>query len=67
MILIVLPVQAQVFIPMAYWRPKALNLTISDGPTYTYPTVSAGATVEKTFTLANVDLYAASAVLTFPH
>lgn len=63
MILIDLSVaQAQVFIPMAYWRPRALNLTISDGPTYTFPAVSAGATVEKTFTLSNTDIYAASSV-----
>jgi hypothetical protein len=44
---------SQVFIPMAFWGAKRGALTISDGATFDYGTVAAGATSDHVFTLTN--------------
>lgn len=54
------PALAQVFIPMGMWGQKTFNVLISDSPAYSFPTVSAGATVERTFTITNLGSYPAS-------
>lgn len=52
--------KAQIFIPIALWLPKTLNVTISDAPSYTYPSATAGVTVDRTFTVSNLGIYTAS-------
>lgn len=52
--------QAQMFIPMGIWGLKTFNVTISDAPTYAYPTANAGVTLDRTFTVTNLGLYTAS-------
>lgn len=53
---------AQIFIPMGMWGQKTFNVLISDSPAYAFPTASAGATVEKTFTVSNLSYYPAAYV-----
>ena len=52
--------QAQIFIPTGFWSYKALNVIISDAPAYAYPTVNAGVTQDRTFTLTNLSFYTIS-------
>lgn len=52
--------QAQFFIPMGIWGLKTFNVTISDAPAYAFPAANAGVTLDRTFTVTNLGLYAAS-------
>ena len=52
--------QAQIFIPTGFWSNKILNVIISDAPAYAYPTVNAGVTQDRTFTLTNFSFYTIS-------
>ena len=54
---ICLVAQAQIFIPPAFWANKILNVIVSDSPAYAYPTVNAGVTQDRTFTLTNFSFY----------
>lgn len=54
--------QAQVFIPLGFWQPKRGALVISDGATYDYGVIAAGAGADKIFTLTNTTYAAVNSI-----
>lgn len=58
-----LSASAQIFVPFSFWQPKRGGLTISDGATYDYGTVAAGANVDKVFTLTNTSYAAVNSIV----
>ena len=55
--------QAQIFIPTGFWSNKLLSIIVSDAPAYAYPTVNAGVTQDRTFTITNFSFYTISSLM----
>jgi hypothetical protein len=53
---------AQVFIPFSFWNGSTATLTISDANTYNYGSINVSTNTDKTFTVSNSGLMAASAM-----